>query len=218
MAKKPSPYWITVSNGTRDAAIHFSPSAERNAGPILEVLSGLLPQGGNAVEIASGTGQHAAAFARTFPGLHWTPSDPHPDARASIAARRETEGLANLAAPLDIDLTRPRWHAQIPAPLAALLAINVIHISPWEATLGLLDGAAATLATDGVLYTYGPYCRDGAHTSQSNADFDASLRSRNPAWGIRDTADIADAAAARGLTLADIFEMPANNLSLAFRR
>lgn len=218
MTQKSSPYLVTVSDESRDADIHVSQSAARNTGPILDVLSKLAPQSGKALEVASGTGQHIVAFARAFSGIDWTPSDPAPEARASVAARRRAEAIANLAAPLDLDLTWRDWHDLAPQPLDVLIAINVIHISPWAATLGLMAGAGEALAPGGLLYTYGPYTRGGSHVSESNVAFDRSLRSRNPAWGIRDVDEVADAAEAKGLTLAENFEMPANNLSLAFRK
>lgn len=214
----PSPYLVTVAEDTRSAAIHHSPSAARNTGPILEVLSHLLPSSGQALEIASGTGQHAIAFAGEFPAIHWTPSDPDQSARASIVARTQAAGLGNLSAPLNIDLTVPDWHRILGEPVDAIAAINVVHISPWEATLGLLKGAAATLGTNGLVYIYSCFSRDGGHLSESNIAFDRSLKSRNPAWGVRDTRDVTKAAEISGLVLEEIFEMPANNLSMAFRQ
>jgi len=190
-----------------------APATERNRVPILEVLRRVLPAEGLALELASGTGQHAAFFAAALPTLTWQPSDPDPILRASIAAW--TEGLPNVRPPVELDATRRPW------PIAradAVLCINMIHITPWAACLGLLDGAGTVLPAGGVLYLYGPYRRGGAHTAPSNAVFDADLRARNPAWGVRDLEAVEAAATAAGFTLAEIVEMPANNLSLVFRR
>lgn len=212
-----SAYWGIMAGESRPGEAHFSPSAARNTEPILAALAGLGPAHGHGLEVASGTGQHAVALAGRFPDIDWTPSDPEAAARASIAARRAEAGLANLAAPLDIDLTGPRWHEAAPAPLSVLVAINVIHISPWAAATGLLDGAAAALAPRGILFIYGCFARDGDPVSASNVAFDGSLRARNAEWGVRDTADLVAAAEARGLEILSIMEMPANNTALAFR-
>jgi hypothetical protein len=196
----------------RDAR-QFSPSTQRNRDPILDVLRRVLPTQGVVLEIASGTGEHAAHIARTLPRLIWQPSDRDPEARISIAAW--CGGLANVRPPLDIDVTAESW----PADRAdAMVCINMIHISPWEATFGMLAGAGRLLPVGGILYLYGPYKRDGRHTAASNADFDASLRSRNPAWGVRDVVDVEAAALRQGLVLDEIVAMPANNLSLIFKR
>jgi SAM-dependent methyltransferase len=196
-----------------------APAAERNAAPILEVLQGVLPARGTVLEIASGTGQHAAYFAAHFtgglPDLHWQPSDADPRARASIAAWRAHTGLANLLAPLDLDVMREPWPI---AAADAIVCINMIHIAPWEATLALMQGAGTRLATSGVLVTYGPYRRGGAHTAPSNAAFDADLRTRNPAWGVRDMEAVETLAEAAGLVCEARVPMPANNFSLVFRK
>ena len=226
----PSPYWVTVSANTppspSDGApndadpsdLHTSPSAVRNTQPIVEVLSSVLPDQGTAVEIASGTGQHAVAFATQFPRWNWIPSDPHPAARSSIAAWKAKTALKNLGAPVNIDLTKPDWHDDVVEPVKAILAINVVHISPWTASLGLVKGAAATLPSGGLLFVYSCFSRDGVHLSDSNIAFDKSLRTRNPLWGVRDTSELASAGQDHGLDLQDIIEMPANNLSLIFRK
>jgi SAM-dependent methyltransferase len=196
-----------------------APAAERNAAPILEVLQGVLPARGTVLEIASGTGQHAAYFAAHFtgglPDLLWQPSDADPRARASIAAWRAHTGLANLLAPLDLDVMREPWPI---AAADAIVCINMIHIAPWEATLALMQGAGTRLATSGVLVTYGPYRRGGAHTAPSNAAFDADLRTRNPAWGVRDMEAVETLAEAAGLVCEARVPMPANNFSLVFRK
>lgn len=153
-----------------------------------------------------------------MPGLTWQTSDPDPDARASIASWIEAEWLGNVLKPRSIDVRDPVWGVEGEAPFDAIIAINMIHISPWEATLGLLAGASRLLRPGGVLYTYGPYMRDGRHTAPSNAAFDASLKARDSSWGVRDVREVECFAAIQGLALQEIVEMPANNLSLVFRR
>lgn len=193
----------------------FSPAVARNAGPIVEVLKRVLPRGGLALEIASGSGEHAVHFARAMPALDWQPSDPDEAARRSIDAHARASGLSNIRSPLAIDAARRPW----PVLRAdAVIAINMIHIAPWNATTGLMAGAGATLPEDGVLYLYGPFRERGAHTAASNAAFDDSLRARNASWGVRDIEAVAAAAGARGLRLAERVAMPANNLSLIFRK
>ena len=196
----------------------YSPSTARNREPILTVLQRVLPPDARVLEIASGSGEHAVHVARAMPGLTWQTSDPDPDARASIAAWIEAERLTNVLPPRTIDVREHAWGVEGEAPYDAIVAINMIHISPWEATLGLLAGAASMLRPGGVLYTYGPYMRDGRHTATSNAAFDASLKARDSSWGVRDVADIEREALLQGLTLQEIVEMPANNLSLVFAR
>jgi hypothetical protein len=195
-----------------------SPSTARNRAPITAVLRRCLPATGAVLEIASGTGEHVAWFAAEFPDLVFQPSDPSPASRASIAAW--TAGMANVRAPLALDVAAAEWeaHAGIPRPLAAILCINMVHISPWGATLGLMRGAGRLLGDGGLVYLYGAYKRDGRHTAPSNAAFDASLRAQNPEWGVRDLETVAAEAAAKGFALADVVEMPANNLSAIFRR
>lgn len=197
-------------------ARQYSPSTARNRAPILAVMQRVLPERGRVLEIASGLGEHAVFVAAAMPGLTWQPSDPDAAARASIAAWIEAEELTNVLAPVEIDVRGAEWG--VSGPLEAMVAINMIHISAWEATLGLMAGAGRLLRAGGVLYTYGPYMRGGAHTAPSNAAFDASLRSRDPAWGIRDVAEVEKAASAEGLSLDQIIEMPANNFSLVFTR
>ena len=169
------------------------------------------------LEIASGAGEHAVFFARAMPGVSWQPSDPDAEARASIAAWIAEERLANVAPPLAIDARADVWGVEHQR-LDALVAINMIHISPWQTTLGLMAGAARLLRDGGVLVTYGPYMRDGRHTAPSNEAFDASLKARDSRWGVRDLADVERAAHARGLALHETVEMPANNLSLVFEK
>ncbi|MGE0613800.1 MAG: DUF938 domain-containing protein [Hyphomicrobiales bacterium] len=202
----------------RAASLEVAPSAVRNIPPILEVLKPRLPASGRALEIASGTGQHVCAFAEAFPGIHWTPSDADANARRSVAAWTAACGAHNIAAPLSIDVTAPDWPDAIEGPLDLICAINLIHISPWEAALGLMSGAGRLLREGGLVYLYGPYKQDGAHTAESNMRFDESLRERDPAWGVRDMGDVAAAAAAQGLTQQEVIAMPANNFSLLFAR
>ena len=219
MSNKPhSPYRVVVGEETRAARKHHAPAAARNTGPIVDVLRGVVPEAGRALEIASGTGQHAAAFAMAFPGIEWQPSDQDPAARDSIAARVEETGLGNLRRPLDIDVMRARWVDAAGGEPDLIVCINMIHISPWAACEGLMEGAGMLLREGGLLYLYGPYRRDGAHTAPSNADFDESLRSRDPAWGVRDMGEVAAVAAASGMTLESMVAMPANNFSLIFRK
>ena len=193
----------------------FIDSAERNKGPILDVLARVLPRWGVVLEIASGTGQHVVHFAKAFSGLTWQPSDPDAELRESIALRVRDEQLPNVNLPIDLDVTRLPWPLQT---ADALVSINLIHVAPWSATLALFEGAKALLPTQHVLLLYGPYRRYGRHTSESNAQFDSDLRAHNPEWGLRDLEAVSDVADLAGLVLAEIVDMPANNFSLVFRR
>jgi SAM-dependent methyltransferase len=193
----------------------FRPHVARNREPILDVLKRVLPQQGLVLEVASGSGEHAAYFAKALPGLSWQPTDPDAEALASIAAHRGAAGAPNLLPPLQLDVTEEQWPV---ARADAILCNNMIHIAPWTACEGLIAGAARLLAAGGILYLYGPYKIDGRHTAPSNQEFDLSLRQRNPLWGIRDLADVVSLAAHRGLVLAETVPMPANNLSVVFRR
>ena len=187
------------------------PASQRNAGPILAVLARALAQPGLVLEIAAGSGYHAATFAAALPHLTWQPSDPDPASRESIAAYVSESGLANLRPPLALDVCTAAW------PLAAadaVVCINMIHISPWPATLGLFAGAARLQPR--LIVTYGPYSIAGDYLAESNLGFDQSLKQRNPAWGIRDVNDVAHAAADYGFTLTETIRMPANNLTLIF--
>ncbi|HEX8262192.1 MAG TPA: DUF938 domain-containing protein [Allosphingosinicella sp.] len=192
-----------------------APATERNRGPILEVLRDVLPERGLVLEVASGTGEHAVFFAAALPRLLWQPSDPDPQAIASIAAWREQAGLANLLEPLRLDAADRSWPV---ARCDALLCVNMAHISPWEATRGLMRGAGRLLPAGAPLALYGPFRRAGVPTAPSNEAFDESLKSRNPQWGLRDLEAVAAEAALRGLRLAKVHEMPANNLTILFRR
>lgn len=191
-----------------------APAASRNREPIAEVLAEWLPESGTVLEIASGTGEHAIWFAERFPYLVWQPSDAHPDALASIAAWGEASGLSNVQQPLVIDASGSDW----PVDRAdAVLNINMAHISPWSASLGLIEGAAKILPKDGSLILYGPWLKDEIETAPSNLSFDADLKRRDPAWGLRRVEDFAAAAAANGFELAEWRRMPANNLMILFK-
>lgn len=192
-----------------------SPAAARNREPIAAVLDEELPTAGLVLEVASGTGEHVVHFARRFPQLDWQPSDPDPDALASIAAWCEAEGFANIRPPLRLNAAAVAWPI---GAAAAILCINMIHISPWAATLGLLQGAARLLQSGAPLILYGPYRREDLATAPSNEAFDQSLQARDPRWGLRRLEDVAAEAALAGFTLTRVVEMPANNLTLVFRR
>jgi hypothetical protein len=193
----------------------FIPAAERNKGPILDVLVRVLSGPGVVLEISSGTGQHVVHFAKALPGLAWQPSDPDPEFRESIALRVREEQLANVKPPIDLDVTRLPWPLRT---AAAVVCINMIHVAPWPATLALLKGARALLPAQHVLFLYGPYRRLGQHTSKSNEQFDSDLRAHDPEWGLRDLEAVSEAAASSGFVLAEIVGMPANNFSLIFKR
>jgi SAM-dependent methyltransferase len=197
-------------------ARQFSPSAARNCGPIRDVLTRVLPKKGIVLEIGSGTGEHVICFAKALPELVWLPSDPDAASRASIKAWIATEGLANVCAPVAIDVRREAWGVEENAPFDAMISLNMVHIAPWEAALGLLAGAGRLLRPDGVLFFYGPFMLGGTHTAASNAAFDADLKRRDPRWGVRDVEDLVGEAAFHGLELREVLEMPANNLSLVF--
>lgn len=198
-----------ADNGAR----RHAPATERNRDPIAAALEDALPTTGNVLEIASGTGEHIAYFATRFSALNWQPSDPDPSALASIASW--TAGLGNVATPVAIDATDSGWPVD---RVDALLCVNMVHIAPWEATLGLMSGAAAVLADGAPLILYGPYVRGDVATAPSNLTFDASLKSRDARWGLRSVEDVRAAAAARGLDFERLVEMPANNLVLVFRK
>lgn len=193
-----------------------APHVARNAAPIIEVLRGLLPERGLVLEVASGTGEHAVHFARAFPGLAFQPTDADPDALRSIDAWRFAEHLPNLlpSAKLNV-ITAEEWPVD---RTDAVFCINMIHISPWAATEGLMRGAGRVLESGGLLYLYGPYRQSGVQTAPSNEEFDRSLKSRNPEWGLRHLDDIAAEAERHGLRLDSIVPMPANNLSVIFRK
>lgn len=191
----------------------------RNHEAVWQVLAPRLSEAhGAMLELGSGTGQHAATFAARTPHLIWYPSDIYDSHLASIEAWRRHVELANLREPQRIDLADPEWTWTPGGALAAMLCINVLHISPWSVSRNLIAGAGRLLAPDGRLFVYGPFMRDGAHTAPSNAAFDASLRAQNAAWGVRDIRDLAALGDERGLMLAEIAPMPANNFLLVFTR
>jgi hypothetical protein len=190
-----------------------APAVARNRGPLLEVLRHLLPAEGLVLEVASGTGEHAAFFATALPGLSFQPSDPAPEGRASIDAW--CAGLPNVRPALALDAAAEDW----PVPRAdAVLCINMAHIAPWAATLGLLGGAARLLPQGGPLVLYGPWLRDGVMTAPSNLEFDAVLRAQDPDWGLRRVEDLAREASTRGFGPPEVTAMPANNLVVTLRR
>jgi SAM-dependent methyltransferase len=200
-------FYENADAGNRRSA----PAALRNREPIAQVLGEWLPKSGLVLEIASGTGEHAAYFAERFPALEWQPSDVHPDALASIAAWRSAADLPNLREALVIDASAPEW----PIDRAdAVLSINMVHISPWESALGLLAGAARVLPPGGPLILYGPWLQRDIPAAPSNLAFDADLRRRDPDWGLRLVEEFAAAADERGFELAETRDMPANNLML----
>lgn len=192
-----------------------APAAARNRQPILDVLAPRLPAQGLVLEIASGSGEHIVHFAEALPDLVFQPSDPSADARASIDDWVQVLALGNVRPALALDAAGDFW------PLAradAVLCCNMIHIAPWEAAVGLIAGAGRLLPKNGTLYLYGPYRRGGRHTAPSNEAFDLDLRRRDAAWGIRDLEAVASLADAQGFGLPEIVDMPANNLSLVFKR
>ncbi len=193
-----------------------SSAAERNRQAILEVLQQWLPAQGTALEIAAGTGQHAVHFAAGLPGWQWQPSDPDPSSLASIAAWREAAALGNLAPPLHLDVLA--WPWPVAASFDAMFCANMLHIAPWSTCAGLMRGAAELLARDGRLVIYGPFVIDGMDTVPSNLAFDADLRARNPAWGLRRLAEVQAEADGAGLALLQRQAMPANNTMLMFGR
>ena len=192
-----------------------APAAARNRQPILEVLQSRLPEQGLVLEIASGTGEHVVHYAAARPDLTFQPSDPDAAARASVDDWVLTLGLSNVRPALEIDVTKESWPVE---RADAVLCCNMIHLAPWEASIGLVSGAARLLPPGGLLFTYGPYRRGGRHTAPGNEAFDQDLRRRNPAWGVRDLEAVAELAHREGFSGPEIFEMPANNLSLLFNR
>lgn len=192
-----------------------APATLRNRDAIVAVLQTILPASGTVLEIASGTGEHIIYFGRQFPQLQFMPSDPDPVNLQSIAAWTARERVTNILPPLGLDAMGKNWDVD---PVAAVLCINMIHIAPWEASIGLFEKAAAQLESGAPLYLYGPYFRDDVETAQGNLDFERSLKSRNLQWGIRDVADIDSLAARTGFTRESLVEMPANNISLIYRK
>lgn len=201
-----------------------SPAVARNREPIAEVLQRYLPKRGTVLEIASGTGEHAAYFAKRFARLAWQPSDVDTAALQWAEARRLASGeggepRSNLLPPVRLDVARPGWVSGVTVPFpVAMVAINMIHIAPWQATVGLVSGARDLLMPGRRLFLYGPFKRRGRHTARSNASFDAALRRQNAGWGVRDLEAVAKVAEAEGFILDEICEMAANNLTLVLTR
>ena len=196
----------------------YSPSAARNADPILQELKRLLPAKGKVLEIGCGTGEHCVRFAAAMPALTWLPSDPDPASRASTASWIASSGLNNVLAPVAVDAGAASWGVETLAPFDVMISINMIHIAPWAATVGLFSGAGRLLGAHGMLALYGPFMHNGVHSAPSNADFDASLKARNPSWGLRDIADLQRLAAAAALRAGEMIRMPANNTLIVFHR
>ena len=213
---------LSLPPGLTAGPLPHSAAAERNQGPILDLLRARLPTRGAALEIASGTGQHAAHFAAALPGWSWQPTDVDTDLFAAISARAAQAGARNVRQPLRLDVLQPSWPAEGPAFAHAgfdlVFCANMLHIAPWACCTGLMRGAARYLAPGGCLVTYGPFLEDEVPTAPSNREFDASLRARNPAWGIRRREDVAAVAAQSGLAIAERHAMPANNLLLVWSR
>lgn len=204
-------FYEEPASGRRRSA----PAAQRNRQPIAEVLREWLPQSGLVLEVASGTGEHVVHFAEAFPNLEWQPSDIHPDALESIRAWRAACELGNVREPIELDCEAETWPIE---GADAVLSINMVHISPWSAALGLLDGSARLLPSGGRLILYGPWLSDRIATAPSNLDFDSDLKARDPQWGLRKVEDFASEAEARGLELIEQRIMPANNLMLLFQK
>jgi hypothetical protein len=200
----------------------FAPATQRNREAILEVLLQVLPSSGTILEIASGTGEHATYFASSLKPRKWLPSDPSAIARDSITAWSQECLCENLYPPIELDASLPVWSVESldlqDLEICAIANINMIHISPWNACLGLMAGAGRILPSEGILYMYGPYKIDGKHTAPSNEVFDASLQMQNPEWGVRDLDDVIAAAKTQKLNLLKTVQMPANNLSVVFQR
>jgi hypothetical protein len=204
----------------------YAPATERNREPILAVLQQVLPPTGTILEISSGTGEHGIFMAPQLAPRCWLPSDPNPDARASIAEWQRFAPCDNMYQPIDLDASSSEWSIESGSvticdltqqPINAIVNINMIHIAPKSAYLGLFAGANRILPIGGILYLYGPFKQGGVHTAPSNAAFDESLRSQNPEWGVRDLEEITTIAQSHNLELQKVYPMPANNLSVVFR-
>jgi hypothetical protein len=210
-------------NTPQEDARKYAPATQRNREPILELLLQVLPTSGTILEIASGTGEHSIFFAPRLTPRQWLPSDPNPELRASIATWAEHFPSDNLYPPLELDAAQAIWPVEKDqdshySPIVAIVNINMIHISPWSACLGLMAGAGRILPPGGILYLYGPYKQGGEHTAPSNAAFDESLRAQNPEWGVRNLEDVVAVASKENINLQATYQMPANNLSVVFQR
>ncbi len=189
-------------------------AASRNKDAILDVLRDVMPQSGTVLEIASGSGLHTAHFAHAMPHLTWVPTDIGDENLSSIAAWRDSAGIGNIEPPQQLDVTTPNWTMSVDA----MICINMIHIAPWDCCLGLLDGGGRNLPEGGVLYLYGPFKVGGRHTAPTNESFDQSLRMQDATWGVRNLDDVALEGRRNGLHLIKTVKMPANNLSVIFRK
>jgi len=198
----------------------FAPATQRNREPILEILLQVLPKKGTVLEVASGTGEHGIFFSYHLAPRIWLPSDPNPELRQSITAWQEFFPCDNILPPVDLDASAEVWPVEtdfvLESPINAIVNINMIHISPWSACLGLMAGSGRILKSGGILYLYGPYKQNGKHTAPSNAAFDEYLQSQNSAWGVRNLEDVIAAAQANNMKLEKVYSMPANNLSVVF--
>jgi SAM-dependent methyltransferase len=192
-----------------------SPSAERNKGPIAELLMRVLPEQGDVLEVGSGTGQHVQHFAQAMPHIRWQPTERDADCRKSIASWLALPLLPNVNAPIHLDVHDKIWPV---GQVAAVVCLNMIHIAPPSATEALLHGAGRVISSGGILFLYGPYRRQGRHTSTSNEAFDDLLRAENPEWGVRNLEDVALLAASEGFELQEVHDMPANNLAIVFSK
>lgn len=219
-------YFEMPAKGRPDAR-QYAPATERNRDPILKVLLEVLPPEGTILEISSGTGEHAIYFAPRLHPRRWIPSDPNPVARESIATWRQEVSVDNLYPPIALNASEAPWSVEMPKalkefdlenyPIGAIANINMVHIAPWSACLGLMAGAGRILPAGGILYLYGPFKQNGQHTAPSNVAFDESLQARNPEWGLRDLEAVVAAAQAENLSLKKIYPMPSNNLSVIFQ-
>ncbi len=195
----------------------YAPATERNREPILAILCQVLPSTGTILEISSGTGEHAVFMAPQLAPRDWLPSDPNPDARASIAAWQQSAPCDNIYPPIDLDASSDQWLVESKQPITAIVNINMIHIAPRSAYLGLFAGARRILPVGGILYLYGPFKQGGVHTAPSNAAFDESLQLQNPEWGVRDLEEVIAVAQSHNFLLQQVYPMPANNLSVVLR-
>ena len=199
----------------------YAPATERNRDAILGVLQTYLPEQGTVLEVSSGTGQHAAFFAPRLAPRYWLPTDVDEISLSSIQAWRETSQASNLLVPQRLDVLDTRWlleEAELPAPLSAIVNINMVHIAPWPCCEGLFDGAARILPAQTGVLMYGPFKQDGEHTSPSNAAFDQQLKAQDVRWGVRDLESVIEVAKARGFECQAVITMPANNLMVSFTR
>lgn len=217
---KNNPYKCFPFERADDGRQH-SPSAQRNATPILEVLKSCLPKKGTVLEIAAGSGEHSVTFAPEFPDLFWLATDPAEDKLESISAWHKFKPSANLLAPVTLDAAAEKWAVEgidLPAPITGIVCVNMIHVSPWKAGQGLLAAAGRILQKNGILYLYGAFMMGGKHTAPSNVEFDAMLKKTDPEWGLRNLEDVEAVANKNGLKLIGVTPMPANNFSVVFQK